>query len=48
LLEKALDENGNDLDSAVNSLNELCRGYVKGNSGEYTNLSLVGFESTIY
>nr|GEU59929.1 hypothetical protein [Tanacetum cinerariifolium] len=33
LLEKALDENGNDLDSTINSLNESYRGYVEGNSG---------------
>ncbi|XP_076888787.1 uncharacterized protein LOC143539335 [Bidens hawaiensis] len=33
LLEKALEESGNDLDSAIKSLNELCFGYVDGNSG---------------
>ncbi|PWA57504.1 UBA-like protein [Artemisia annua] len=33
LLEKALEENGNDLDSAIKSLNEVCLAYVNGNSG---------------
>ncbi|KAI3759629.1 hypothetical protein L6452_07578 [Arctium lappa] len=33
LLEKALEESGNDLDSAIKSLNELYFGYVDGNSG---------------
>ncbi|KAI3761508.1 hypothetical protein L1987_51926 [Smallanthus sonchifolius] len=33
LLEKALEESGNDLDLAIKSLNELCLGYVDGNSG---------------
>lgn len=33
LLEKALEESGNDLDSAMKSLNELYLGYVDGNSG---------------
>ncbi|KAL6573555.1 hypothetical protein OROHE_002017 [Orobanche hederae] len=33
ILEKALEVNGNDLDSAIKSLNELCFGYVDGNSG---------------
>ncbi|GJZ33075.1 UBA-like protein [Tanacetum coccineum] len=47
LLEKALDENGNDLDSAVNSLNELCRGYVKGNSGS-AEMSNAGMCSESY
>lgn len=32
LLEKALVENGNDLDSAIKSLNELCSGYVDSGS----------------
>ncbi|KAM0000478.1 putative ubiquitin system component CUE, UBA-like superfamily [Helianthus debilis subsp. tardiflorus] len=32
LLEKALEESGNDLDSAIKSLNEFCLGYVDGNS----------------
>ncbi|XP_023742667.2 uncharacterized protein LOC111890817 [Lactuca sativa] len=30
LLEKALERSGNDLDSAIKSLNELCLGYVDG------------------
>nr|KAJ0205428.1 hypothetical protein LSAT_V11C500275320 [Lactuca sativa] len=33
LLEKALERSGNDLDSAIKSLNELCLGYVDGISG---------------
>lgn len=33
LLEKALEKSGNDLDSAIKSLNELCLGYVDGISG---------------
>ncbi|KAI3777764.1 hypothetical protein L1987_47566 [Smallanthus sonchifolius] len=33
LLAKALEESGNDLDLAIKSLNELCLGYVDGNSG---------------
>lgn len=33
LLEKALERSGNDLDSAIKSLNELCLGYVDGASG---------------
>ncbi|XP_024970758.1 uncharacterized protein LOC112509816 [Cynara cardunculus var. scolymus] len=33
LLEKALEESGNDLDSAIKSLNELYFGYMDGNSG---------------
>ncbi|KAK6148987.1 hypothetical protein DH2020_016512 [Rehmannia glutinosa] len=33
LLEKALEEAGNDLDLAVKSLYKLCLGYSKGNSG---------------
>nr|XP_043623922.1 uncharacterized protein LOC122595595 [Erigeron canadensis] len=32
LLEKALEKSGNDLDSAIKSLNELCLGYVDGTS----------------
>ncbi|KAI3727176.1 hypothetical protein L1987_66987 [Smallanthus sonchifolius] len=32
LLEEALEESGNDLDSAIKSLNELCLGYGDGNS----------------
>ncbi|KAI3786005.1 hypothetical protein L1987_45132 [Smallanthus sonchifolius] len=43
LLEKALVESGNDLDSAIKSLNELCLGYGDGNSAtsvsiEYSSL----------
>ncbi|XP_076944859.1 uncharacterized protein LOC143615674 [Bidens hawaiensis] len=37
LLEKALEESGNDLDSAIKSLNELCLGYVDRNSGSSDN-----------
>ncbi|KAJ9537913.1 hypothetical protein OSB04_030646 [Centaurea solstitialis] len=33
LLEKALEESGNDLGSAIKSLNELCLGYADGASG---------------
>ncbi|EYU24631.1 hypothetical protein MIMGU_mgv1a009334mg [Erythranthe guttata] len=33
LLEKALEDSGNDLNSAINSLNELQLGYLKSNSG---------------
>ncbi|CAI9302173.1 unnamed protein product [Lactuca saligna] len=33
LLEKALERSGNDLDSAIKSLNELCLGYVDRISG---------------
>ncbi|KAL0429771.1 UNVERIFIED_CONTAM: hypothetical protein Sradi_0603100 [Sesamum radiatum] len=36
LLEKALKEAGDDLDSAINSLNELHLGYAKGNAGSAT------------
>lgn len=36
LLEKALEESGDDLDSAIKSLNELCLGYVDGNSSSVT------------
>jgi hypothetical protein len=32
LLEKALQECGNDLDASIKSLHELCLGYVKGNT----------------
>ncbi|KAK1434045.1 hypothetical protein QVD17_10963 [Tagetes erecta] len=34
ILEKALEENGNDLDSAIKSLNELSLGYGDGNLGQ--------------
>ncbi|XP_076884486.1 uncharacterized protein LOC143533668 [Bidens hawaiensis] len=37
LLEKALEESGNDLDSAIKSLNELCLGYVDRHSGTSDN-----------
>lgn len=33
LLEKALEESGNDLDLTIKSLNEICLQYSKGNSG---------------
>ncbi|KAI3766248.1 hypothetical protein L2E82_16301 [Cichorium intybus] len=36
LLEKALEESGNDLDSAIKSLNELCLGHVDVNSSSVT------------
>lgn len=39
LLEKALEECGHDLDSAIKSLHELCLGYPDGNSGSAGKLS---------
>lgn len=37
LLERALEECGNDLDVSIKSLHELCLGHVKGNSSSVSD-----------
>ncbi|KAG2723113.1 hypothetical protein I3843_02G135500 [Carya illinoinensis] len=42
ILERALQEHGNDLDAAIKSLDELCLESTEGNSGRLTNDGNVG------